>query len=74
MRRGRGSRYDATSFAHPDPTPGLDLNGTVMLLLAHGREFGTLTEKTAGLRVALYVEALSDMPTWAVKRARLIFA
>lgn len=45
-----------------------------MLLLSQGREFGTLTDQAAGLRVALYVEALADIPTWAVQRARLIFA
>lgn len=45
-----------------------------MLLLSQGRGFGTLTDQAAGLRVALYVEALADIPTWAVQRARLIFA
>ncbi|MCJ2078457.1 hypothetical protein MKK68_22890 [Methylobacterium sp. E-016] len=45
------------------PTPGPELNRTLTLLLAPNREYGTLTEKVAGLRLALYLEALSNMPT-----------
>ena len=55
------------------PTPGPELNRTLTLLLARSREYGTLTEKAAGLRLALYLEALGGMPTWVVERARLAF-
>ncbi|WP_187275161.1 hypothetical protein [Methylobacterium sp. WL120] len=56
------------------PTPGPELNRALTLLLARSREYGTLTEKAAGLRLALYLEALGDMPTWVVERARQAFS
>ncbi|MCJ2104717.1 hypothetical protein MKK70_04860 [Methylobacterium sp. E-041] len=55
------------------PTPGPELNRVLTLLLARSREYGTLTEKAAGLRLALYIEVLGDVPTWAVERARQAF-
>ncbi|MCJ2009145.1 hypothetical protein [Methylobacterium sp. J-092] len=52
------------------PTPGPELNRMLTLLLAP-RQYGTLTEKAAGLWLALYLEALGDLPTWAVEQARM---
>ena len=55
------------------PTPGPELTRSLTLLLAASREYGRLTERASGLRLALYLEALADIPTWAVEQARKIF-
>ncbi|MFB0491269.1 hypothetical protein ABIE45_003855 [Methylobacterium sp. OAE515] len=55
------------------PTPGPALTAVLTLLLGASREYGTLSPKAAGLRLALYNEALADVPIWAVEQARKIF-
>ena len=54
-------------------TPGPALHRSLTLLLASSREYGSLHPKDAALRLGLYIEALRDLPAWAVERARLIF-
>jgi len=55
------------------PTPGPALTAVLTLLLGASREYGTLSPKAAGLRLALYSEALAGVPTWSVEQARKTF-
>ena len=71
--RARLEKRRAELRANLVPTLGPELNRTLTLLLARSREYGTLIEKAAGLRLALYLEVLGDVPTRAVERARQAF-
>ena len=55
------------------PTPGDGANGKIYLLIAGSPAFG-MTERETDAKVLLYAEALRHQPTWAIERARQIFA
>ncbi|MGX9980292.1 hypothetical protein [Methylobacterium fujisawaense] len=54
-------------------TPGPALTAVLTLLLGASREYGSLSPKAAGMRLALYAEALTGVPIWAVEQARKTF-
>ncbi|WCS27254.1 hypothetical protein LOK46_10675 [Methylobacterium sp. NMS14P] len=54
-------------------TPGEDLEDVLAAIMATGETFGASGEET-DVKVKLYAEALRDMPTWAVERARIAFS
>lgn len=54
-------------------TPDQDARDQIDLLLAGAPAFG-MSEREAGAKLILYAEALCGEPTWAIQRARQLFA
>ena len=53
-------------------TPGDAADEVILALIAGSPLFG-LTDEEAAIKTGLYAEALADLPTWAIDRARRIF-
>jgi hypothetical protein len=56
------------------PTPGTDVRNVVLAVLAIGRQYGATTPQQAAVTLALYIEAVAELPTWALDKARRTFA
>lgn len=54
------------------PTPGSELNRELSKLMGAHAQFGATDREMLG-KVALYAEAVQDLPTWAVAAARRAF-
>lgn len=54
-------------------TPGEATDDVILALIAGSALFG-LSDEEAGLKTSLYAEALADLPTWAIDKARRTFA
>lgn len=54
------------------PTPGEATDDVILAIIAGSPLFG-LSDEEAALKTNLYAEALADLPTWSIDKARRIF-